>query len=166
MVFRYSQDLWQFLFLNPSAKLVFHRLQWISNFPKRNKSLNVSLEGFLQWRDGVPCSLHSWMSCYAQSFWTNLWPSRHPSSQSTWIAVKSYCTSSPFTIALHCSCAWSWAMAEKGRHVLCTTNSQLQKAWYTDGCLLQSWHMSRKYTDKHLSYSMWSSGENGNSFVT
>ena len=28
----------------------------------------------------------------------------------------------PFTIALHCSCAWSWAMAEKGRHVFCKTN--------------------------------------------
>ena len=41
----------------------------------------------------------------------------------------------PFTIALHCSCAWSWAMVEKGRHVFCKTNPPLQKALYTDGCL-------------------------------
>ena len=46
----------------------------------------------------------------------------------------------PSTIALHCSCAWSWAMAEKGRHVFCTTKQPLPP----------SCHMSRRYTDKYL----------------
>ena len=50
--------------------------KWISSFLKRNnKSLNV----YLSWRlsavhgfaHGDPCSLHFWMSCYAESFWAN-----------------------------------------------------------------------------------------------
>ena len=43
-----------------ASSIVF---KWIASFFKRNNwSLNVYLD---------PCNLHFWMSCYAQSFWTN-----------------------------------------------------------------------------------------------
>ena len=82
-----------------ASSIVF---KWISSFLKRNKSLNV----YLSWRlfavrsfaHGDPCSLHYGCHATLKAFeqTSNLWPRSHPSSQSTWIAGKSYCTSISF----------------------------------------------------------------------
>ena len=73
---------------------------------RNNKSLNVYLEGFLRCRAVLVVihaiysfGCHAMLKAFKQT--SNLCSSSHPSSQSTWIAGKFYCTSFPFTIALH-----------------------------------------------------------------
>ena len=68
---------------------------------------------------------HAMLKAFEQT--SNLWPRSHPSSQSTWIAGKSYCTSISFYHRI--TLLMCLVMC------LCTTNLPLQKAWYTEGCL-------------------------------
>ena len=76
--------------------------KWISSFLKRNNtSMSVSLEGFLACRALLivihavcTAGCHAMLKAFQQT--SNLWPSSHLSSQSTWTAGKSCCTSISF----------------------------------------------------------------------
>ena len=50
---------------------------------------------------------------------------RHPPSSSNGFPASSDVSPRGLTVYPGGSCAWSWAMAEKGRHVFCTTNQPL-----------------------------------------
>ena len=127
---------------------------WISSFLKRNKNLNVYLEGFLRCRAllmviHTVCTFRCHAMLKASEHTNNLWPSSHPSAQSTWIAGKSYCTSTSFyhriALLMCLVMAYGW---ERTTHFL-KNKSTIAKGfihWWVPPI----WHMSRRYTDNHL----------------
>ena len=128
-----------------ASSIVF---KWSSSFLKRNsKSLNV----YLRWRlfavhsfaYGDPCSLHFWMSSYAQSFWANEQSvaqhsptvSKHPDYWQVLLYLH-------FLLPSHCT-------AHALGCVLVHNKSTIAKGlihWWVP----PSWHMSQRYTDNHL----------------
>ena len=116
--------------LESRAKM--HRLQMDFQLPQKSAWTFISAEGFLRCMAllmviHAACTFgcHAMLKAFEQT--SNLWPSSHPPSQSTWIADKSYCTSMSFYHRI--------ALLTCLVMCLCTTNPPLQKAWYTEGCL-------------------------------
>ena len=94
---------------------------------------------------------HATLKAFEQT--SNLWPRSHPSSQSTWIAGKSYCTSISFyhrITLLMCLVI-----------CLCTTKSTIAKGvihWWVP----PSWHICLKGTPITIWRSWCRQGQNSN----
>ena len=130
---------------SPGQGGIFHRLQMDFQLPQKKQELErFSAEArafcgaWLCWWWSMRSSLHFCMSCYAQSCFeetNNLWPSSHPSSQSSWISGKSYVLHLHFLLPSHCT-------AHVLGHVLVHNRSTIAKGlihWWVPPL----WHMSQ-----------------------
>ena len=94
---------------------------------------------------GDPCSLHFWMSCYAQSFWAN---EQSVAQQSPTVSIKKHPDCWQVLLHLHFLLP-SYCTARVLGHVLVHKKSTIAKGlihWWVP----PSWHMSQRYTDNHL----------------